>query len=190
MVVDGIEFGEGPVWCEHDATLVVTSVTGGCLWRVWPEAGRRELFADTDGGANGATPTDAGGFLVTNNGGVDLTETGVIENPPPPRLAPPGLQHVSADGKVTYLARDGLRAPNDLCVGDDGVVYFTDPGHFPPPKGEHVGRVMAYDRDGTCAPTPTASGTATASRSISRATWSSSSAPACSASIPTAPASG
>ena len=73
----------------------------------------------------------------------------MIENPPPPRLAPPGLQHVTPDGEVTYLVRDGLRAPNDLCVGDDGVVYFTDPGHFPPPKGELVGRVMAYDRDGT-----------------------------------------
>jgi gluconolactonase len=149
VVVDGIEFGEGPVWCERDGTLVVTSVTGGCLWRIWPEAGRRELLADTDGGANGATPTADGGFLVTNNGGVDLTDTGVIENPPAPRLAPPGLQHVTPDGEVTYLARDGLRAPNDLCVGDDGVVYFTDPGHFPPPKGELVGRVMAYDRDGT-----------------------------------------
>lgn len=149
VVVDGIEFGEGPVWCERDQTLVVTSVTGGCLWRVWPEAGRRELLADTDGGANGATPALDGGFLVTNNGGVDLAETGVIENPPPPRIAPPGLQRVAPDGQVTYLAREGLNAPNDLCVGPDGVVYFTDPGHFPPPKGERVGRVMAYDGDGT-----------------------------------------
>jgi gluconolactonase len=148
VVVDGIEFGEGPVWCEADQTLVVTSVSGGCLWRVWPEQGRREMFADTDGGANGAAPATDGGFLVTNNGGVDLAKTGVIENPPPPRLAEPGLQRVSSDGAVTYLVREGLRAPNDLCVAPDGVVYFTDPGHFPPPEDELVGRIMAYDRDG------------------------------------------
>jgi sugar lactone lactonase YvrE len=148
VVVDGIEFGEGPVWCAADQTLVVTSVTGGCLWRVWPEQGRRELIADTDGGANGATPASDGGFLVTNNGGVDLSETGVIEHPPPPRVAPAGLQRVSPDGTVTYLARGALNAPNDLCVSATGTVYFTDPGHFPPPEGRVVGRVMAYEVDG------------------------------------------
>jgi gluconolactonase len=149
VVVDGIEFGEGPVWCANDRTLVVTSVTGGCLWRVWPEQGRRELIADTDGGANGATPASDGGFLVTNNGGVDLTKTGVIEDPPPPRLAAPGLQRVAPEGEVTYLARGALNAPNDVCVSNDGTVYFTDPGHFPPPEGRFVGRVMAYELDGT-----------------------------------------
>jgi sugar lactone lactonase YvrE len=106
------------------------------------------VIADTDGGANGATRVADGGFLVANNGGVDLARTGVIENPPPPRIAPPGLQRVSPDGEVTYLARDGLDAPNDVCAGADGVVYFTDPGHFPPPEGKFVGRVMAYEPDG------------------------------------------
>ena len=45
-MVDGIGFGEGPVWCP-DATLVVTSVSHGALFRVWPEECRKEQLADT-----------------------------------------------------------------------------------------------------------------------------------------------
>jgi gluconolactonase len=49
---------------------------------------------------------------------------------------------------VTYLADVGFHAPNDLVVAPDGTVYFTDPGHYPPPDPV-IGRVMAYHRDGT-----------------------------------------
>jgi sugar lactone lactonase YvrE len=48
----GIRFGEGPVWCADDGTLVVTSVVDGALYRVWPETGHVELVA-----ATGAAPT-------------------------------------------------------------------------------------------------------------------------------------
>ena len=63
--------------------------------------------------------------------------------------ATPGLQLARPDGTVTYLADDGFHGPNDLAVAADGDVYFTDPGHYPPPDDELVGRVMVYERDGT-----------------------------------------
>jgi sugar lactone lactonase YvrE len=40
------------------------------------------------------------------------------------------------DGEVTYLAGEGLRAPNDLVVAGDGTVFFTDPPHLNPAERE------------------------------------------------------
>jgi gluconolactonase len=147
VVCEGIRFGEGPVW-SPDGTLVVTSVAEGALYRVWPETGTAARFAETGGGANGAALAADGSFLVTQNGGIDFTSFGLYDDPPPYRPAPPGLQRATADGDVTYLADDGFLAPNDLAIGADGAVYFTDPPHHPPPP-EPVGRVMRMDRDGT-----------------------------------------
>ncbi|MHB8669571.1 MAG: SMP-30/gluconolactonase/LRE family protein, partial [Acidimicrobiales bacterium] len=156
VVVDGIRFGEGPVWCPAGVgdpafadTLVVTSVCDGALYRVWPEAGRSELLADVGGGANGAVLANDGGMAVTQNGGMDTSAlAGLFDwEPPPVRSAEPGLQRVAADGSVSYLARDGFNAPNDLAVAPDGTLYFTDPGRYPPPEPP-IGRVMALDPDG------------------------------------------
>jgi gluconolactonase len=152
VVVDGIPFGEGPVWCPDD-TLVVTSVSHGVLYRVWPDAARAERIAATEGGANGAALASDGGFLVTQNGGTDFSALpGLFPDPPPFRAATPGLQRVRPDGAVEYVLDTGLLAPNDLAVGRDGTVWFTDPG---PPPGmgaatdqPRVGRVMALRPDG------------------------------------------
>ena len=161
IVTRGVRFGEGPVWCpagtdprvEGD-TLIVTSVADGALYRVWPEAHRHELFAVTGGGANGAALCADGSILVTQNGGIDFASYNLFADPPPPMApAAPGLQHAAAGGAVRYLAGgdaspDPFRAPNDLCAATDGTVYFTDPGHFPPPDDD-VGRVIAFSIDGS-----------------------------------------
>src|SRR5690349_6950652 len=135
LVCTGVPFGEGPVWCP-DGTLVVTSVARGALFRVLPEQSRAELFADTGGGANGAALATDGSVLVTQNGGIDFGAMGLFTEPIPFRAATPGLQLATPDGTVTYLADDGLHAPNDLAVAADGTLYFTDPGHFPPGERE------------------------------------------------------
>jgi len=147
VVCDGIPFGEGPVWCP-DATLVVTSVAEGALYRVWPAEGRAERYADTGGGANGAALAADGSILVTQNGGFDFAATGLFADPPPFVPATPGLQIVTPDGTVGFLADRGFHAPNDLAVGADGTVYLTDPGHYPPPD-PGIGQVIAFARDGT-----------------------------------------
>jgi gluconolactonase len=146
VVCDGISFGEGPVWCADD-TLVVTSVPHGALYRIHPETGEVERIADFGGGANGAALAVDGSILVTQNGGIDFASFGLFADPPPFRPATPGLQLARADGSVTYLADQGFRAPNDLAVAADGRVFFTDPGHHPPPDTP-VGRVMVLERDG------------------------------------------
>jgi gluconolactonase len=153
IVTDGVPFGEGPVWCP-DGSLVVTSVAAGALFRVdlatAPGARVAERFAETGGGANGAALAADGSILVTQNGGFDVGATGFVRDAPPVTSKPatPGLQLATPEGTVTYLLDDGFHAPNDLCVAPDGTVFFTDPGHYPPPEPDY-GRVFAFERDGT-----------------------------------------
>jgi gluconolactonase len=146
VVCEGIRFGEGPVWCGDDM-LVVTSVADGALYRVDVSTGEVGLFADTGGGANGAALAADGSIVVTQNGGIDFSRLGLFDDPPAFRTATPGLQLAHRDGSVAYLADDGFRAPNDVAIADDGRVFFTDPGHHPPPETP-IGRVMVLERDG------------------------------------------
>jgi sugar lactone lactonase YvrE len=150
VVVDGIVFGEGPVWVPEGTaggpSLVVTSVAAGALYRIWPEQQRAEQLAETGGGANGAALAADGSILVTQNGGMDFSKLPIAADYPY-RPATPGLQLAAIEGEVSYLADSGFQAPNDLVVAADGTVYFTDPPHYPPPS-DPVGRVMAYSPDG------------------------------------------
>jgi gluconolactonase len=151
LIAEGIPFPEGPVWCD-DGTVVVTSVAEGALYRIWPQAGRHAKIADTSGGANSAWPADDGGFLVTQNGGIDFAGLlGAMGSKykltlPAVRYAPAGLQRVAPDGAVSWRLR-GMQAPNDLVVAADGTVYFTDPPGNPAPPGLD-GKVRALRPDG------------------------------------------
>ena len=152
QVCPGPTFLEGPVWCAGPeaggGSLVVTDVAAGALHRVDVDTGAVTTFADTAGGANGAAPTADGGFLVAQNGGLDFAAIGMFDDPPETRPTRSGIQHVTADGMVSYLTPAPLQAPNDLVVAPDGTVYFTDPPPYPLPA-DAVGRVLALDPDGT-----------------------------------------
>jgi gluconolactonase len=147
IVATGIRFAEGPVWCGND-TLVCTSVADGALERVHLGDGRVERVAVVGGGANAAQLADDGGFVVTQNGGIDFTRSGLYgDNPPEYRPVIPGIQRVDPNGAVTYVADKGFLAPNDLVVASDGTLWFTDPPHHPPPE-EPIGRVHTMTPDG------------------------------------------
>jgi gluconolactonase len=153
VVATGIRFPEGPVWCagpsDREDVLVCTSVADGALERVHLSDGRVERVAVVGGGANAAAACADGGFLVTQNGGIDFTSTKLYpDDPPPYRPVTPGIQRVSAERDVTYVTDSGFRAPNDLVVAADGTLWFTDPPPFPP-SGDPVGRVHTLEPDGT-----------------------------------------
>lgn len=145
-------FLEGPVWVAGPepggGTLVVTDVAVGALHRVDVTTGATTPIADTAGGANGAAPCADGGFLVTQNGGLDFAAIGLFDDPPVTRPVRSGIQRIAPDGAVEYLTPEALQAPNDLVVARDGTVYFTDPPPYPLPSDAR-GRVMALHRDGT-----------------------------------------
>jgi gluconolactonase len=157
VVTTGIRFGEGPVWCpasdERPASLVCTAVAAGAVERIDLATGAITRVAEVGGGANAAALASDGGFLVTQNGGIDFTSTGLYADPPLFRPATPGIQRIAPSGRVGYVTSrssdDGpYLAPNDLVVGDDGTLWFTDPPHHPPPD-EPAGRVHAMEPDGT-----------------------------------------
>jgi len=148
IVATGIRFAEGPTWCP-DGTLVCTSVANGAVLRVHLDSGRVEQVAVVGGGANAAVCASDGGFVVTQNGGIDYSTTGLRLDPMPEyRPVAPGIQRVDPQGAVTYLLDTGFLAPNDLVVAADGTLWFTDPPHYPPPP-EPVGRVHTMAPDGT-----------------------------------------
>jgi gluconolactonase len=126
--------GEGPVWCP-DGSLVISHLSPGGLRRIQPESGASEVIVSVLGGCNSAQLADDGGFVVANNGGIDFTgfasQLGLDPEKVAYRPGPPGLQRVFPDGDVIPLAHEGLQAPNDLIVAEDGTIYFTDP----PPHG-------------------------------------------------------
>lgn len=154
VIATDVAFGEGPVWCDDTGSLVCTAVASGLLHRIWPEERRTTVIADTGGGPNACAPAADGGFIVTQNGGINfsLHQLPGFESLPPMRPREPGIVHVAADGAVSYLATHAgpdapLTAPNDLVTMPDGTVYFTDPGHHPLPP-EPAGRLFRLHPDG------------------------------------------
>jgi sugar lactone lactonase YvrE len=146
IVVTDLLFPEGPSWCD-DGTVVCTAVAEGTLYRVWPEEHRKELIATAGGGTNACAPASDGGFLITQNGGIDFTITGLYADPPPYVPITPGIQRALPDGTVSYVLGAGFNAPNDLVVAQDGTLYFTDPGHHPP-ADPPIGRVFRLATNG------------------------------------------
>ena len=134
VVAEGIYFPEGLAWSAATQSLLVTSVQQGAVFQVWPAQGRQEQLADLGGGANNVALAADGGALVCQNGGLDA-HPGIARSFPDvgpwPRIRPaqPGLVHVAPDGQWRYVLADRLDTPNDIVVGADGTVYFTDPGN-------------------------------------------------------------
>ena len=108
----GSRWAEGPVWVPGGRYLVWSDVSGNRLLR-WDETtGAVGVFRSPSGFANGNTLDRAGRLVTCEQEGRRVTRT----------------EH---DGSITVLADrfDGrrLNSPNDVVVGSDGSVWFTDP---------------------------------------------------------------
>lgn len=120
-VADGFVFLEGPVWRSSDSRLFYSDLRGNAIYQWTAEEGVRDVakpFFTGDGtGLRGVGPNgialDAEGRLLACVYG----SRSVIR--------------IETDGRRTTLAErfDGkrLNSPNDLVVGRDGSIYFTDP---------------------------------------------------------------
>ena len=143
VVATGLGFPEGPVvlpdgriaFCEQFRSQI----------SVYDGAGVSAL-ARTGGSPNGATLGSDGKLYVAQNGGVvgDWRATVMIT---------PSIQRVAIDGTVeevcTAVAGMPLIAPNDICFGPDGRLYFTDPAHgYDPDNRAQDGRIYAIGQDG------------------------------------------
>ena len=81
---------------DETSVLRVAMVTGGDAL----ESVSQEVMLN---GANAALLTSDGGFLVTQNGGIDFTQVRLYDDPPPYRPVTGGIQRIAPDGSVTYL---------------------------------------------------------------------------------------
>lgn len=120
VVVDGLEFPEGPV-VMADGSVIVVEIHGERVTRCWN--GRKEVICTTGGGPNGAAYGPDGALWVCNNGGLGKTGPGTEGR----------IERVDlATGRVerVFESCDGipLEAPNDLVFDSSGRLWFTDLG--------------------------------------------------------------
>ncbi|WP_419814110.1 SMP-30/gluconolactonase/LRE family protein [Glacieibacterium sp.] len=136
IVAEGLQFPEGPVWCE-DGSIIVVEIKAGRLTRIHPD-GRTEVIATPGGGPNGAAIGPDGALYLCNNGGFEWSEMGGM-------TLPGGAAADYATGRIErvdlrtgtverlYAECDGvaLSGPNDIVFDADGGFWFTDLGkHF------------------------------------------------------------
>ena len=133
VLAEGVGFTEGPLWT-RDGRLLVAAMSRGLVLEV--DLGGHGVVAsiETGGGPNGLTEGPDGALWVAQN-------AGAVRPSRSPRPVAPGLQRI--DGRtVDDLPVPGALAPNDLTLGPDGRIWFTDPGL---PGATTRGRICALD---------------------------------------------
>ena len=107
----GFVFTEGPVWHPREQHLLFSDVPGNVRRKYTPDGQVVEVRNPSDK-CNGMTYDGALNLIVCEH----LTSSVVVERP---------------DGERTILAShfegQELNSPNDVCVGSDGSIYFSDP---------------------------------------------------------------
>ena len=143
MVAKGLGFTEGPVILPDGRVAFCDQFASGLY--VYDGSGVA-LLARTGGSPNGATLGSDGCLYVAQNGGV-------VGGWRSEQAIPPCIQRAHLDGTVetvcTAVAGHRLLAPNDICFGPDGRLYFTDPAHpYDPHNRSEDGRIYAIAPDG------------------------------------------
>jgi gluconolactonase len=109
----GLRWAEGPVWFADAQMLLWSDVPGDRILR-WVEGQGGSVFRTSSGNANGNTRDHQGRLLTCESGTRRVTRT-------------------ELNGEITVLADrfEGkrLNSPNDIIVGRDGTIWFTDPDY-------------------------------------------------------------
>jgi gluconolactonase len=113
-IATGFRWVEGPVWFGDHDCLLFSDIPSDRILRWDARTGDVRVFREPSANANGNTRDQQGRLVTCEHGTRRVTRT----------------EH---DGSVTVLADayEGrrLNAPNDVAVGPDGAVWFTDPGY-------------------------------------------------------------
>lgn len=145
VLAEGVGHPEGP--CVLDDGRVVFANTYASEASVWQPGSRgATTFAYTGGGPNAC--------VLGSDGCVYVTQTPTVGAWTPPDPRPACIQRCSPDGRevealCTEVAGIPLVAPNDLCFGPDGRLYFTDSGDWDPVGKPHRGWIFALAPDGS-----------------------------------------
>ncbi|MCA9705113.1 MAG: SMP-30/gluconolactonase/LRE family protein, partial [Myxococcales bacterium] len=123
-VATGLKFTEGPVWLASEGALLFTDLEGDQVWRYDPGVGTTLVRDVAQRFTNGMTLDQSGRRIECQH-----TTQQVVR--------------IEADGSETVLASawngTTLNSPNDVVIGGDGTLYFTDPTIG---KYAHLGNVQ------------------------------------------------
>ncbi|MBO9706812.1 MAG: SMP-30/gluconolactonase/LRE family protein [Caulobacter sp.] len=124
QILDGFTWSEGPVWVGgKDGYLLVSDVPGNKIWRWSPSQGGQVWLAPS-----GYAGPETNSLREAGSNGLILARGGLV-------VGDSGNRCVSRidlkTKKKTVLAASfegkRLNSPNDLVLGRDGAIYFTDP---------------------------------------------------------------
>ncbi len=129
----GFIFTEGPLWHPIEGHLVFSDMPGDVRRRYTPGAGVQEIARPSNKG-NGMTYDADLNLLVCEH-----STSSVV------RISPDGMREVLCSH---YQGRE-LNSPNDIVMGDDGSIWFTDPTfgrkeHFGVPRPLQMGFQGVY----------------------------------------------
>ncbi len=110
-LVDGFQFIEGPVWQSDDNCLIFNDIPGDTTFS-WNETSGLAVLRRPSGKANGQVIDPLGRRVVCEH----LTNAVA-------RITPDGEREVLAD----RFGDHALNSPNDVIIGPDGSIIFTDP---------------------------------------------------------------
>lgn len=107
----GFDFTEGPIWHPRAGSLIFSDMPGDHMRRL-TAAGDIETFRKPSNMANGNAYDRAGRIVTCEHATSRVTRT-------------------EASGEIVVLASHwqgrSLNSPNDVVVGPDGAIWFTDP---------------------------------------------------------------
>lgn len=141
----GLAFPEGPVF--DGGEILFTEIRGQRVARY--DGVSVGTVARTGGGANGQARARDGTLFVANNGGYNIGPHGSwwADEPISGRI-----QRIASDGSLADLVTEipaPLPRPNDICIGPDGMLYFTDPHNWHDLPNLKPGRLWRCARDGS-----------------------------------------
>lgn len=151
VIADGFTWAEGPAWISNGRYLLLSDVPKNRMYRWAPGMTAASLFLEPSGG------TETKGFREPGSNGLKAGAPGFL------LVADSGNRAIALldlrTKRKRFLAQrfEGkkLNSPNDLAVGPDGAIWFTDPPYgldgidASPLKEQSANRVYRLAPDGT-----------------------------------------